>query len=1203
MATEKIGRAVLELATDSAKFFSDLAKAKQEGRALGSEFEKNGQGVKSFGAQLTGLGTIAKTVFGAGALGGIVAVGLDFEKATGIIVKGTGATGAALKGLQADMRAVLTQVPQSADVVATALTDLHRRLGLTGTALQTATKLSLDFARVNGVEVADATRTVSQLMNDLGISADRLPEVLDKLTAAAQASGIKVDRLAELVGSADDALQEMGFGLDESIALFAAFEKAGAEPEGAIKALTIAMRNMAKEGVTDAHQALTILLDKIKTAPTLVEATKIAVQTFGKSGVTMAGDIRSGKLEIDGMMKILENSKGTLERTADASKTTTEKLSQLFNTVKLGIEPFGTFLLSLGAVPFAVTSVAGGLKSLGGYFLSAGAAGTTGAAGVRTFSLAFFGPLGLIAALGGAALAFTYFKGSEIKETTDKLVAAGDIVKRVVHNLGEAKAIIDAFEKGQKGEKITLPFGPLSMDLAKAWEAGAIAAGKLQTNTDGATVSLKAFAPAAQKLTADQKAAAAAAEALSNSEVKLSDGVKKAALQLLAHGYSAEETFKILKDGFAVTDDAKKAIDHLADGYKKAADIQKKYNEVLEKSIAASKPLTTLQQEEVRRLEALGMAHGDIAIQIHASEIQVSNFVDAMKASKEVMEEILAVADRVNDLRFTHIDTRNLSGLAPMIDTAAAARASSTVKQINDATWNDIEGRMRSHGVFTRAELERQAAEFKQEYEDMKASGLFTYDELAAAAKRSADAQDAAFGDSFKKISARFHSLGQLFLDIGAMSDGAFGRVVTGIGHLVDGIGDAVTAVGNLKKALTFENVTGLISAGVSIGKMIADLTATPKYPGGVLSLRRGWLGDILGTNTQGRQLIQQFADAHGGFDKLHALMLKTIPDAERLWKILTQTISNADPVAARAAIQSIQDALANSPATLAEAAGYQTRAQLQETADKAKAVYDYMLKSGQYTASQLADAFQKSKDAQIAAMDDTSRAAYDAAIKARDAAKTVLDELDGQIKSLQTSIASEAPEEFMGLVEQQQRADLARLEAKRAQKKEELDEAERQIQTAVDNSVAAAQAAATAAGAATVNAIQDALDRHDFRVNVNVQLNGLPGSELPEAIPMASGGYGRVLRPTLFAAGLHGPEDFAFSGENKSFRSSGMTASGSATAPSGDVYNVTINGNVDSDDRAKQLVREFSQEVRKGGKSRSMVLGAIGLHPSLVGG
>jgi len=41
-------------------------------------------------------------------------------------------------------------------------------------------------------------------------------------------------------------------------------------------------------------------------------------------------------------------------------------------------------------------------------------------------------------------------------------------------------------------------------------------------------------------------------------------------------------------------------------------------------------------------------------------------------------------------------------------------------------------------------------------------------------------------------------------------------------------------------------------------------------------------------------------------------------------------------------------------------------------------------------------------------------------------------------------------------------------------------------------------------------------------------------------AIPMAAGGMGRVTRPTLFAAALNGPEDFAFSGEGKSFRGMG---------------------------------------------------------------
>jgi TP901 family phage tail tape measure protein len=45
---------------------------------------------------------------------------------------------------------------------------------------------------------------------------------------------------------------------------------------------------------------------------------------------------------------------------------------------------------------------------------------------------------------------------------------------------------------------------------------------------------------------------------------------------------------------------------------------------------------------------------------------------------------------------------------------------------------------------------------------------------------------------------------------------------------------------------------------------------------------------------------------------------------------------------------------------------------------------------------------------------------------------------------------------------------------------------------------------------------------------------------EMPEDVPgiheMAAGGFGTVRRPTLFMAGEEGPEDFAFSGANKSF-------------------------------------------------------------------
>lgn len=51
---------------------------------------------------------------------------------------------------------------------------------------------------------------------------------------------------------------------------------------------------------------------------------------------------------------------------------------------------------------------------------------------------------------------------------------------------------------------------------------------------------------------------------------------------------------------------------------------------------------------------------------------------------------------------------------------------------------------------------------------------------------------------------------------------------------------------------------------------------------------------------------------------------------------------------------------------------------------------------------------------------------------------------------------------------------------------------------------------------------------------------NFLPTDENLDIIPMASGGRGRVTRPTLFLAGEAGPEDVAFSGANRRFSGGG---------------------------------------------------------------
>jgi hypothetical protein len=256
--------------------------------------------------------------------------------------------------------------------------------------------------------------------------------------------------------------------------------------------------------------------------------------------------------------------------------------------------------------------------------------------------------------------------------------------------------------------------------------------------------------------------------------------------------------------------------------------------------------------------------------------------------------------------------------------------------------------------------------------------------------------------------------------------------------------------------------------------------------------------------SSAGRDAVKQFADSMGGFDALHQKLLDSLHGVgEEFWVRLTQEVGRGDAKGAQAVIQEIQNALASAPlnaAELAAQAGYKTQADLQAVADKAKEVYDYMVSSGQYSASQIAGAFKAMQDAQLAAMDDTKRAAYDAATTARDAAQKVIDGLNGQIKSLQDSINQEAPEEVMGSIEAQQRAQLASLEAQRQAAQANLDEANNKIADAAQAAVDAASAAAMKAGELTVTGIQDALDRNRFRVHVDVDVDGLPGGgSLPQ--------------------------------------------------------------------------------------------------------
>ncbi len=343
--------------------------------------------------------------------------------------------------------------------------------------------------------------------------------------------------------------------------------------------------------------------------------------------------------------------------------------------------------------------------------------------------------------------------------------------------------------------------------------------------------------------------------------------------------------------------------------------------------------------------------------------------------------------------------------------------------------------------------------------------------------------------------------------ELAQISSASLGSVVQGLSTLVASLNTAKTSIGAFKdgmkdaKAHGFSlsnlsemasGISGLATAAISAGKAIWNLFAGSK----------------------GRNLVEEFAGSMGGFAALHAQLAKLPADGERLWIAFTQDVGKNNPEQAKKAIADIQAALQHVPATMAEqaaAAGYKTTAELQDVARQAVALWEYMRDSGQYSAEAITQAWERAQEAIRNSGDEQTAQAQ----KALDAAKASLKSLDDQIKTLADSIANEAPEEFMGVVETQTRARIAALQKERD--------------------------AAAAAVKDTETALTDALNRvadtfenmpRDFEFHVRTKYDdgGVMGPAAAQGpYPQAAGGDWLVTRPTVFIAGERGPERATF--------------------------------------------------------------------------
>jgi TP901 family phage tail tape measure protein len=390
---------------------ADTKKAEKNVKGMGTKFRSAMKGVAMAAGGLTlAAGAAAK-------------LGQEYQEATNTIAAGTGASGEQLEGLTQSFKDVWATVPQDAAAVSAAIADINTEMGLEGAALEDVTRAFLDVSRAMGEEAGPMIKAVADSMVAFGVPASETRSQLDKLTAVSQAVGVPMTKLADTVVKLGPQFQAMGFSLDEATALIGNMEAAGIGSAKVMRGLNTAVKSLTDEGVTDIQGGLKAMIESIQNAETDAEATTIAMDLFGESGLRFKDAIDKGVFSLDDMLVAMGNSEGKVKTLGETTLTTSDKFDILKNRVKGALSPIGNFATALGPMVIMIPALATGISAMAASQTIATAVTWLQTAAMAALNFAM-GPIGLIIlgivlAVGAAILIF---------KNWDKIVAAFNLV-------------------------------------------------------------------------------------------------------------------------------------------------------------------------------------------------------------------------------------------------------------------------------------------------------------------------------------------------------------------------------------------------------------------------------------------------------------------------------------------------------------------------------------------------------------------------------------------------------------------------------------------------------------------------------------------------------------------------------------------------------------------------------------------------------
>jgi phage-related minor tail protein len=264
-----------------------------------------------------------------------------YMEAAATIEKATGATKDGLNDMTNTAYEALAQTYTTLDNISGAVGEINTRFGVTGDDLERLTVMFAEFARITGKDVVGAVQQVSKIEKAWNIDMADTELLMDKLAKGAQASGISVDSLSSMLIENKAQFTSLGYGLDEAIGLLSMMELEGVNASQALAGLRAAANKLARAG-KDSKDGIQEYIQAIKEAKTQTEAAKIGLEAFGEdAGGTLVEAIRSGRFELGEWTEMIATADGTLQATADTSKTFGEIWQNVKNQVTASIQEIG----------------------------------------------------------------------------------------------------------------------------------------------------------------------------------------------------------------------------------------------------------------------------------------------------------------------------------------------------------------------------------------------------------------------------------------------------------------------------------------------------------------------------------------------------------------------------------------------------------------------------------------------------------------------------------------------------------------------------------------------------------------------------------------------------------------------------------------------------------------------------------------------